>query len=113
MPTIQRSDSIGAATVNDNVLAGSQFEFAPYNCFIEFGLVGDANAADLAVDVYTGQDIITEAMQPSSANRTPVYPDDFSLNDVVRAGERIKVRVRNNNGAAARTLNTTLRITPA
>lgn len=113
MPTIQASVSVAASTVNDNVLAGSQYEFAPYNAIVEFGLVGDANAGDLRVDVYTGQDVITEAMVPSAANRTAIYPDDFTLNDVVRAGERIKVRVRNLNAAAARTLFYTLRITPA
>lgn len=112
MPLIQDSVSVAAASVNDNVLQGSQFEFMPYNGVIEFGLVGDANASDLVVDVYTGQDVLTENMQPSAQNRTPIYPEDFTLTDVAAAGERIKVRVRNTNGAAARTLFYTLRINP-
>lgn len=112
MPLIQNSVSVAAASVVDNVLTGSQFEFLPYNSLLEFGLVGDANAADLRVDVYTGTDTVVEQMQPSAQNRVAVYPDDFSLNDVAVAGERVKVRVRNTNGAAARTLFYSIKITP-
>lgn len=112
MPIIQGSTSIAASSVNDNVLTGSQFEFLPYDAAVEFGLVGDANAADLRLDVYSGQDTLAENMQPSAQNRIPVYPDDFSLNDVAAAGERIKVRVRNTNAGAARTIFFSVKITP-
>ncbi len=112
MPSIQRQVSIAGDSVNANVLEGSQFEFLPFNAFLEFGLVGDANAIDLFVDVYSGQDVLAEDMQISAANRIPVYPDDFPLTDVAMAGERIKIRVRNVN-AAARTIFFNLRITPA
>lgn len=112
MPTIQNSISVAAASVNDNVLSGSQYEFLPYDANLEFGIVGDANAADLAIDVYSGQDVLAEGLQPSAQNRTPVYPEDFTLTDVAAAGERIKLRVRNINGAAARTLFYSVRITP-
>lgn len=112
MPLVQDQVSIAAASVNDNVITGSQFEFLPYNALLEFGLVGDANAADLRVDVYTGQDTITEALVPSAQNRVPVYPDDYTLQDVAAAGERVKIRVRNLNAAAARTLFFAMRLTP-
>lgn len=112
MPIIQGRTSVNLSSVNDNVLAGSQFEFAPYNALIEFGLCGDANASDLRVDVYSGQDVITEQLEPNAQNRIPLYPDDFILQDVVRAGERIKIRVRNTSAAAARTLFHSVRITP-
>lgn len=112
MPTIQGNISIAANGVVDNVLSGSQFEFLPYNAALEFGIVGDANAADLRVDVYSGQDVLMETAMPSTQNRIPVYPDDYNLQDVAGAGERIKVRARNTNGAAARTLFYAVRITP-
>lgn len=112
MPTIQLATSVAASSVNDNVLSGSQYEFLPFDAVVEFGLVGDANAADLRVDVYSGQDALMENAQPSAQNRMPVYPDDFSLTDVAAAGERLKVRVRNTSAAGARTLNTIVRITP-
>jgi len=110
MPTIQNRVSV-ATGVNDNVLQGSQYEFLPYDAQLEFGIVGDTNAADLRVDVYSGQDVLMENSEPSAQNRMPVYPDDFGLTDVAAAGERIKIRVRNTN-AAARTLFYSLRITP-
>lgn len=112
MPLIQNAASIAASSVNDNVLTGSQFEFAPYNALVEFGLAGDANAADLRVDVYSGQDVITEQLQPNAQNRIPLYPDDFVLQDVVRAGERIKIRVRNTSAAGPRVINYAVRLTP-
>lgn len=112
MPVIQGSTSVAAATVNDNVLTGSQFEFLPYDAALEFGLNGDANGGDLRVDVYSGQDVLMENAPMSTQNRQPIYPDDYQLTDVAAAGERIKIRVRNTNGAAARTLFHSVRITP-
>lgn len=110
MPTIQNRVSVATGVV-DNVLSGSQYEFLPYDAQLEFGIVGDTNAADLRVDVYSGQDVLMENAEPSAQNRIPVFPDDFGLTDVAGAGERIKIRVRNTN-AANRTLFYSLRITP-
>jgi len=112
MPIIQGRTSVALSSVNDNVLAGSQFEFAPFNALVEFGLCGDANAVDLRVDIYSGQDVICEQLEPNAQARIPIYPDDFVLQDVVRAGERIKIRVRNVSAAAARTLFHSVRLTP-
>jgi hypothetical protein len=111
MPVIQGSKAIAGVSVDDNILTGSQFEFLPYNASIEFGLNGDANGADLRVDVYSGQDVLMEGASMSAQARIPVYPDDYQLTDVAAAGERLKVRVRNTN-AAARTIFYAVRITP-
>jgi hypothetical protein len=113
MPMIQNSVSVAAASVNDNILANSQWEYLPYNARLEFGLVGDANAADLRVDVYSGTDVILEGSPLSAQNRMPIYPDDFTLTDFAAAGERIKIRVRNTNAGAARTVFFCVRINPA
>ena len=110
MPVIQNSVSIAASSVNDNVLTGSQFEFLPYDAFLEFGIV--ASATGIVTDVYSGQDTLCEGMAPSLLNRFPVYPDDFNLTDVAAAGERIKIRVRNIT-AGALTFFFSVRITPA
>ncbi len=112
MPLIQDQVSVPLSGVVDNVFTGSQFEFLPFDAFLEFGIVGDANAADLRIDAYSGQDVLAENIQPSAQNRVPVYPDDFPLNDAAAGGERIKLRVRNVNAAAARTLFFALKITP-
>jgi hypothetical protein len=112
MPAIQNRVSVAGAQVNDNLLSGSQFEFLPYDAELEFAVVGDANAADLRVDVYSGQDVLLENAEPSALNRIPLYPDDFTLTDVAAAGERIKIRVRNLNATLARTVFFSLRINP-
>lgn len=112
MPVIQSSVSIAAASVNDNVLTGSQFEFLPYDASLDFGINGDASGSDLRIDVYSGQDALCEQLIPSSQNRIPVFPDDFTLSDVAGAGERIKIRVRNTHATLARTCFFSVRINP-
>lgn len=113
MPMISGSTSVAASSVNDNILSGSQWEFLPYDAYLEFGLNGDANGADLRVDVYSGTDVLLENAPMNAVAVMPVYPDHFLLNDVAAAGERIKVRVRNTSAAGARTLYWTVRISPA
>jgi len=105
MPVIQGSVSIPAASVNDNILTGSQFEYMPFDGQVNFYLVGDATAADLRCDVFSGQDILMENGQISNANRIPIRPDDLTLTDIAAAGERLKVRVRNTHATLARTIN--------
>lgn len=109
MALIQRTDTIALSATNDNVLAGSQWEFLPFHARLEFGFA--ASAIGLVIDVYTGSDTLCEEMVPLIKATAPVYPDDFTLTDVAAAGERIKVRVRNTTGGAL-TLLTTVRITP-
>ncbi len=109
MPTIKVNTSVAANATVDNVLTGNQFEFLPFNARLEFGIV--AAAIGVVMDVYSGSDTLIEAGTVSSANRSPLYPDDYDLVDVAAAGERVKVRLRNTTGAAI-VVNTTVRITP-
>jgi len=109
MPVIQNSVVIAANATNDNVIQGSQFEFLPYNAMLEFGLC--ASAAGLVADVYSGQDTVAESFALNTQNRFPVYPDDYPLNDVAGAGERVKVRIRNTT-AGALTAFYSVKITP-
>jgi hypothetical protein len=98
MPTIKNTISIAANATNENIIQGSQFEYLPYNALCEFGVLGAATG--LVADVYSGADIVAESYALSFKAGFPVYPDDFDLNDVAAAGERLKVRVRNTTGAA-------------
>lgn len=106
---IQRSDSIGATSVNDNVIVGNQFEFAPTRSIVEFGIV--ASATGLEVDVLIGARSIVTRMIPSTANRFALYPDDYTLRAGAQAGERIIIRVRNTTGGAL-TAFTSVKYTP-
>jgi len=109
MPLVQNTVSILANATLENAMAGSQFEFLPYNAMLEFGLQG--SAAGLVADVYSGQDVLAEGMALPLQNRYPLYPDDFNLNDVAAGGERIKVRIRNTT-AGPLSAYWAIRITP-
>lgn len=98
MPAIQNSVSISANATNDNVLAGSQFEYLPYNAVIDFGMT--ASAAGLVADIYSGQDIVAESFALATTNRIPIKPDDFTLRDIAAAGDRLKLRIRNTTAGA-------------
>lgn len=112
MPTIQGQVSVPLSGVVDNVLSESQYEFLPFDAALDFGLNGDANGGDLRVDVFSGMDVLMENAPMSVQNRIPVFPDDFQLDDVAAAGERLKIRVRNTSAAAARVLFFAVKITP-
>jgi len=111
MPTISDLTAVTTLATVENVLTGSQFEFLPYDAFLEFGLTSEGVVGDFIVDVFSGQDVLLESGSVSILDRQPIYPDDFILNDAAGAGERIKIRIRN---SSAGTLNffTTLKITP-
>lgn len=112
MPTIRDSTSVPLSSQIDNLLTGSQWLYLPYNAKLFFGINGDANGADLRVDVYSGTDVIMENARCNIQNRLPVWPDDFDLDDVALAGELLKIRVRNLSAAAARTVHWAVRIEP-
>lgn len=101
--------ALPASGVLANVLAGNLYEFPPFNAVAEFGF--EASAQGAAVTVTTGTDIIAQGIAVPIANRAPIYPDDFVLNDIIHGGERLTIAYTN---AAAVALNvwTTVKLTP-
>ena len=110
MPVIQNVTSTAAGQTTQNVLAGSVYEYLPFNAQVEFGICGDA-AGEGRVTVLSGSDTVLEESPISRQARFPIYPDDFTLVDVARAGERLVIRHRN-TGVAANNLFWAVRITP-
>lgn len=99
-----------------NLLSGTQYEFLPpklypRGAYVEFGNLADATG--VLRTVQTGSDVVEEEspMNIGTINQQPVYPDNFTLNDLVAPGERIKVQARDTSGVA-RTIMTTVRFTP-
>jgi len=77
-------------------LQGSQYEYLPFNARVEFAVVSDATSpavAEAQVTVYSGTDVLQQA-GPMSEKAQPIYPDDFLLDDVAGAGERLSVEIR-------------------
>lgn len=83
----------------DNVLAGDQYEFAPYRALVEFSLLGSATG--LLADVLIGQRTVARALPLSvvpAANTFGRYPDDFQIRGGAFQGERVIIALRNPTG---------------
>lgn len=98
MPTMTDRRSVGANAKVDNVLTGKVYEFLAFDAVVEFGLT--ASAVGLNATVISGSDVLQDDQEINAQNRLPIYPDDFVLNDVAAAGERLVVSLRNTTAAA-------------
>jgi len=85
-------------------LQGNQYEYLPFNARVEFALVGadgtDGGLVDtVRATVFSGSDIlqqqgpITDKSAVTAQSKNAVYPDDFLLDDVAAAGERLSVQL--------------------
>jgi hypothetical protein len=98
---ILRKTSIGATTQNDNILAGSAFEFARARGVMSGG-IGCA-ATGLIANVTCGADVVAEAFDVpilASGQDYPILPDNMYFTDVVEFMDRITIPVRNTTGGA-------------
>jgi hypothetical protein len=110
MPTIKGVTNIAAGGNNPNVLAGSAFEFVGFPARVNIGIVGDAGGF-LRATVQSGSDVLMEESPVSRAARVPVWPDDYDLEDVAAAGDRLKIAIRN-TGVAALDVFWAIKVTP-
>lgn len=114
MSLIKNSIAIGAGATNNNVLAGSAFEFVRQASLVSIGLL--ASASGLLAGVSSGSDILLEDGSLVDivrvANQGPIYPDDFILQDAALPMDRLRISVRNPTGGAI-TLFYGVRIDPA
>lgn len=111
MPFISVRTALGASSTA-TPLAGSQYEYLPFDAFVEFGIVADANG--VLASVFSGSDVLMEegpVILGSAINIAPRYPDDYQLQDEAVAGDRLSVRLRDTS-AAARVVMTGVKITP-
>jgi len=95
-------------------LQGSQYEYLPYNALLEFAIfnVDATGTNDLKATVFSGSDLLQEqANVDVKTTANAVYPDDFTLQDVAAAGERIGVQLDAVASANAYAI-TVVRITP-
>jgi hypothetical protein len=92
-----------------NVLSGQQYEFAPFDCMVEFGLV--MTVAGMLVSVFSQTDLLLDSGPVVVKATAPVYPDDFMLHDVARKGDRLQVKANNPTGGTINLL-WTIKLTP-
>jgi hypothetical protein len=110
MPTIRVTTTNLPANSVAYPLAGSQYEYLPFNARVEFAIV--SNAATVDCSVFSGSDVLQQGGPPTTKATPPVYPDDFMLDDVAMAGERISVVLRETGNVATTDIETVVRITP-
>ena len=110
MPLIKKQTDI-AANGQAFPLQGSQYEYLPFNAFVEIALLADVGDL-IEGEVFAGSDVIMEpAPLDQLATATPVtIPDDFIVSATVLGGQRLGISVRETAGVAS-TFRTIVRIT--
>lgn len=98
MPMILRETSVAAAAVNDNLVAGSAFEFARQRQIVSLGLV--QSATGMFATLQAGGDVIAEEFSIPIKTAYPIIPDEMYFTDLMEAGDRLVVRVRNPTAGA-------------
>jgi len=109
-------------------LQGNQYEYLPFPARVEFAIVGaaagpsvDAAEVDaINATVFSGSDIlqqqsgITNKTDTTAQTKNAVYPDDFLLDDVAAAGERLSIQLDIPSGTVDNniTIDTVVKITP-
>jgi len=113
MPTI-RVQNVVAAGVPTFPLQGNQYEYLPFGARVEFAIKEITTVAlvgDVQATVFSGTDILQqEGPISGTIDGAIIYPDDFLLDDVAAAGERLSVQL--NSAAGAATVQTVVKITP-
>jgi len=109
MPVIMRETSVAAGGVNENILAGSAFEFARQNSLVSIGVAQSATGGFCTIN--SGADVVAEEFSPAILTRYPIIPDEMYFSDVAAAGDRLVVRYRNPTGGAL-TVRLVCQVTP-
>jgi len=100
MPTIRVRTEGQLAVATIFPLQGNQYEYLPFNARVEFAIVASGTDVDqITATVYSGSDIlqqrgpISDKSAVTAQSKGAVYPDDFLLDDVAAAGERLSVEL--------------------
>lgn len=110
MPVMVKSVTV-AANSSATPLVGDQYEFLGFPAAVSFAIVADATG--MVATVFSGSDLLQQEGPAiiRAAGALPVNPDDFYLQDVASAGDRLSVQLRNTTGAGIAT-RVVVQITP-
>ena len=108
MPSVKFSTTLGANEVNQNIMAGSQFEFPGRPTRVQIYSIADT-ADVVSIEVFFGQELQLSSSTLSTRGATlgPIVPDDLLVDDIAAPGDRITIR-QTELAAAAGTLTRTL-----
>jgi hypothetical protein len=109
VPLIKDRRTLAANSINFP-LQGNQYEQLPFHAQVQFAVVATAVTVDVAV--FSGSDILQQSGPPITKATSPVYPDDFLLDDVAMAGEKLSVQARETGAVGTTVLETVVKIIP-
>lgn len=98
MPMIVIEQSVAAGAVNNNLVAGSAFEFARGRQVVSMGWGQSATGGFMTLQA--GADIVAEEFSVPILTRFPLIPDEMYFTDVMENGDRLVSRYRNPTGGA-------------
>lgn len=98
MPLIRFREEMPAAGVADP-LSGSQYEFLPWPAVVRIAM--NAEDGGVVATVSSGSDVLQEEGPISIRETAGVFPnrENFDLEDLAAAGDRLKIRLRNTGAA--------------
>jgi hypothetical protein len=95
---IQKETIVLTATVVDNLLSGSAFEYLRSPAVVSFACV--ASATGCFITIQAGPTIILEESPPTIKATMPTVPDDFLYQAAAAPGDRLVIRFRNPTGGS-------------
>lgn len=97
--TVIRQVSIPANSVDENVIAGSAFEFPQRRSFYSIGIV--QSVTGVFTTVQAGGTVAAEEFEPPiEATAYPQTNEDFYINGFAAQGDRMVIRARNSTAGA-------------
>lgn len=103
MPVISNRIStaqLAAGLTVENALADSAYEFLPFNAMVQVSITEDTQNDDIRMTIIAGSDTLMEEGAVSQQNRFPTE-EDLLMEEALPAGTRLKIRLRNIDGANA------------
>lgn len=96
-------------------LTGWQYEYLPWPALVLIGMIHDGAAGSLLATVTTGSDTLMEESPVNAGGTDGVFPteEQMDLVDEAAAGDRLKIRVREDGTVATTDLMTRVKLTPA
>lgn len=96
MPMIMIETAVLTLTSNNNLVAGSAFEFARARQVVSMGWVQSATGGFMTLQA--GSDIVAEEFSVPILTTYPVVPDQMYFTDIMEPGDRLVARYRNPTG---------------
>ena len=98
MPVIMAETAVAAGASNNNLFAGSAFEFARTPQLVSMGVTVSATGGFARIQ--NGSDIVAEEFSPYIATTYPIIPDQMFYSDYSAVGDRLIIAFRNPTGGA-------------